>query len=304
MLTDNNILYVQLHIPKTAGTAFQNQIGSAYTKENDSCWFHYHWEEAFSPFMYTINDIPLLIDRTKEQQRKLKIISGHSTFCNTHRWLKISREPRYITFVRDPVQRLLSSFNHRHARSVIMQDKSLFTIDPVMNTNAYANRNTANDYDTLYQFYKDAYVENNMQSKWIIKSFLRWANGGWQYHPTYDGVMATSNIIPEESRPVLIPEWFWYNGNYDYWSTVQEIINKFWWISADENQTQNIKDFCKFLDIEHYDNVYENKTGDKVPPYWTLEDVMNQPDIEKLIEAEQHDYALFNYVKENCRRPF
>ena len=304
MLTDNSVVYVQLHIPKTAGTAFQNQIGSAYNKQDDNCWQHYHWEEASSPWIYSANDIPLLINRTKEQQRQIKVISGHSTFCNTHRWLKISREPRYITFVRDPIKRILSSFNHRHARSTLMQDNSIFSTDPVMNTNAYANKNTADDYNTLYEFYKDAYVEHNMQTKWIIKSFLRWQHGNWQPHPTYDGMLTGSDYIPLETVPPQIPEWFWLNNDYDYWNVANMFMSHFWWISADESQTQNIKDFCKFIDIKHYNHVHENKTGDKVAPYWTIDDVMKQPDIENLIKAEIHDYSLFNYVKENCRRPF
>lgn len=305
----NENIFVQLHIPRTAGTSFQNHIGDSYTKDNDSWLHHYHWTEGMSPFLYSLNDIPLLKNRTREQQNQLKVLSGHSTFINSHRWLKVCRDPLYITFVRDPLKRILSSFNHRHSRHILTQDPANFTASPLMNTNAVANFKTAADYDSLWQYYKDAYVEHNLQTKWIIKSFLRFAPelNGWQPHPTYDGDLHFAMTSPSFNVPVTMPEWFWWHNynDFDYWNIVCPLLDKFWWIGYNDNLTQDFKDFCKFTDIEFIDNVNENKTGDKVPPYWTIEDIMSQPDVHKIIESEKYDYLLYNFVKQNFNtRPF
>ena len=297
-----NDVIVQLHIPRTAGTSFQNHIGNAYSRTDDTCWSHYHWEEGTSNVLYATNNIPLLENRTKDQQRQIKFITGHSTFVNIHKWLKVSKNARYITFVRDPINRILSSFNHRHAQSVLRQDKTSFSRYPLLNSNAVQNSMTATDYDTLWEFYNDATIEQNLQCKWICKSFSTWDHiNGWQPHRTYNG---TRVISREESTPVCLPEWLWDSSDYNYWDVTRKLLNNFWWISADEDQTKNIKELCDYTHSTFYDNVYENRTGTYVEPYWTIEDVMKQHDIKKLIEAEKHDYNLFNHVIKYNRRPF
>ena len=303
MFNDN--IFVQVHIPRTAGTSFQNHIGDAYSR--DTCWTHYNYCEGFSYPIYSWKDIPVLRHRTKEQQKKLKVISGHSVFSNSHHWLRVSRDPLFITFVRDPVKRVLSSFNHRHSRHMLSQEPGIFSASPLMNTNAVSGGATAADYDTLWQYYKDANIEHNLQTKWIIKTFMRLEQGNqaWTYHPTYDGNFTAMATLPVDNVPITLPEWMWWDDSQTvFWELAQPLIEKFWWITANENLTEDIKDFCNLADITFVDNVYENRTGEKVPPVWTYEDVMAQPDIEKLIDAESDDYALYNYVKQNCKRPF
>ena len=297
-----NDIIIHIHIPRTAGTSLQNHIGDAYSRP--TCWNHYHWEEGTSPTLYATNNIPLLANRTKDQHRELKVISGHSTFCNIHKWLRVQKNPKFITFVRDPIKRILSSFNHRHAQSVLRQDNKLFSRYPLLNASAVQNNMTANDYDTLWEFYLDAKIEQNLQCKWITKSFLNWNYGsGWQPYQSYDGMRV--GISPEETIPVCLPEWLWWDkGEYNYWDTTKTLLNKFWWISADEDQTQNIKDLCTYTDLTFYEDVYENRSGTYIEPYWTIEDVMQQPNIQKLIDAEKYDYALLNHVKKYNRRPF
>jgi hypothetical protein len=297
-------IYIHFHAPRTGGTAFQNYIGSAYSRDNDTCWFHYHWTDNFSQAQYIHNNIPLLRFRNKDQQKKLKFITGHSTFSNSHEWLKINKTPRYITFVRDPVERILSSFNYRYSRKTLLQDESFFSANPLMNFNAVDNKKNEKDYDTLYEFYKDAYIENNLQSKWIIKSFLRLNDDGlWSYHPTYDG---TNNftIDPRLMVPVTMPQWMWSNHYFDYWNLVEPLLGKFWWISTLDNFKQNIKDLCNSTGVMFNDNVDENKSDKIVNPFWTIDDVKKQPDYHRIVEDEEFDYKLYNYVKNNSLNPF
>jgi len=300
-------IFIQVHIPRTAGTAFQNYVGDAYSKENGTCWTHYNYCQGFSNPIYAWKDIPILRHRTKEQQKNLKIISGHSVFVNSYHWLRVSRDPKYITFVRDPIKRVLSSFNHRHSRHILLQEPGVFSASPLMNTNAVANSASAADYDTLWQYYKDANIEHNLQSKWLIKTFLRLdeSGSGWQPHPTYDGNFHAMQTLPADNVPITLPEWLWWNDtDIDLWDIVKPLINKFWWITAKEDQTEDIKNFCNLINIPFYDNVFENKTGEKVPGVWTYEDVMKQPDIEKLINAERQDFSLYNYVRNRPILPF
>lgn len=302
-----NNIFIQVHIPRTGGTAFQNHIGDAYTKENGNCWRHYNWNEGSSRHKYSDREIPILRFRNKEQQKLLRVISGHSVFVNSHHWLRVSRVPLYITFVRDPIKRILSSFHHRHRKSTIMQEPGLFSASPLMNTNAVANAATARDYDTLWDYYKDAAIEHNLQSQWIIKTFYRYDyhSNGWQPHPTYDGNFQAMQTLPMDQVPITLPEWMWYREDFSRnWETMEHAVSKFWWITADENLTQGMKDFCNAANIPYVNDVDENRTGDVVPAYWTYEEVMKQPNIDKLIQAEEHDFKLYNYVKQHAKRPF
>jgi hypothetical protein len=297
-------VYIHFHILRTGGTAFQNYIGNPYDRTKDNCWYHYNWTENYSSIKYNLGNLPLLRFRTKEQHKKIKIISGHSTFSNSHRWLKIRKIPKYITFVRDPLERILSSFNYRYKRKTLSQDNVLFTANPTMNYNAVNEKKIETDYDSLYEFYKDAYVEQNLQTKWIIKSFLKWnEHNNWQFFPTYQGI---ENLVFDQKNlyPPSMPEWMWFDNNYNYWEIAEKLIEKFYWIDTTDNLKENTKDFCNFINIDFCDNVFENKSTDIIQPYWTMDDVKKQPDYEKIIEEEKYDYQLYNYVKTYCKRPF
>lgn len=297
-------LYVFFHIPRTGGTFFEKSVGGYLDRTSNRFLTHYHYVQGVSDLEYKKANIPLLSKRTTEQQKQLKIITGHSTFCNSHRWLKVNKEPRIISFVRHPIERLLSSFNYRHELSILNQDPEEFSLcTPAMNENAFRQQKTAEDYDTLWEWYQDITYEHNIQCKWLIKNFLKRENDTWYRHPKY--VFGPDAGIQEKNAvPMTWPEWMWNPPEgVNWYELASTFFKECWWILPTEEISNNIEDFCNFADLEYLENSPKNNSGDLVEKYWTLDDVMSQPDIEKLLKAEQHDLKLYNHFK-NKRRPF
>jgi len=297
-------IYIFFHIPRTGGTYFENSSGGFLDRTNDRYLSHYHYVQGVSDLEYAKANIPLLSKRTTEQQKKIKLITGHSTFCNSHRWLKVNKEPRIITFVRNPIERLLSSFNYRHEIAILNQDPEQFSLcTPSMNENAFRQKKTAEDYDSLWEWYQDIYYEHNIQCKWIVKNFLKRENDTWYRHPKY--IFGPDAGISEKGAvPLTWPEWMWNPPeNVDWFELASTFFNEFWWITTTEKLDANVKDFCNYAGIDFIEQSNRNNSGNLVEKYWTINDVLNQPDIDKLIKAESYDMKLYNYFKYK-RRPF
>lgn len=304
-MTENS-LYVFLHIPRTGGTAFEYNIGHFLNRENSSYKYHYNCNDISNIDIYYQHNIPTLSNRTSTQQKEIKVLTGHSTFVNSHKWFRIYKIPYFFTFIRNPIERLLSSFNYRYQATILTQDNSMFSLmQPILNNNAIINKKTAEDYNTLYEYYLDADVEHNIQSKWLIKSYFTKTQHGWQHHPTYNGTISGLGTSPFGNVPVTIPEWMWEDDSNSFDDLLSYVKEKLWWVSTTEQLTQSAIDFCQYLNIDYYENTLEsiNSSTQYVKPKWSIEDVMNQPDINKIIQNEKYDIELYNFAKQ-FKRPF
>lgn len=298
------MIYIYLHIPRTGGTYIENALFNHLSRDNDEWLKHYHYVDGgFSDIEYSRYHIPKLINRTKIQHKELKLITGHSTNSRSDSWLKIRKEKKLFTLVRHPIERLLSSFNYRYTISKLEQDPYLFSSTfPPMNENVIAHSNTESDYETLYEWYRDVNYEHNLQCKWIVKSFVNYDNGSWYLLPEYlPGADAKFPIM--EGKTTTYPRWMYYkNDEFDqlnWFSMAEKFIPDFWWLGLTEDLSKNIKDLATLLDTKVKPAANKNKSMS----YWTIEDVMKQPDIEKLIESEKYDFQLYDYVK-NLKGPF
>lgn len=295
-----------LHIPRTGGTTLEHAVGHYLDRTNDRYLKHYHYVQNFSDYEYNNNLIPLLINRTSAQQKELKILTGHSIFCNSHKWLKANRTPKIFTYTRHPIYRLLSSFNHRHKIATVSQDPQAFsTSTPALNNNAVYQKKIASDYETLYEYYLDSNFEQNIQCKWIVKSFLTRENNTWYRHPEY--MFGPDAGIPvEEAVPLSWPGWMFEKSGeeIDWFKLAENFFPEIWWMSRLEMIDEHLEDLCQYIGVEYVKVGHQNKTGDHLcDKYWTIEDVMKQHDIEKLIEAEKYDFQLYEVAKE-WKRPF
>lgn len=90
MKKENNFLYVFLHVPKTGGGTFNQHLKKNLKKE-------------FAR--------PLEIINNQKDKNKVKIISSHDTYYRTHKLIS-NRKPRYIVFIRDPAERIVSAYNY------------------------------------------------------------------------------------------------------------------------------------------------------------------------------------------------
>lgn len=296
-------VYMFLHIPRTGGTSFEKSINKWNSRDNDDYLKHYHYVQSWSEIKYDESLIPKLNCRTTEQQKQIKVMSGHSIFCNSHRWLKVRRTPRLIANIRNPIERLLSSFNMRHTTAIMCQDRLAFSgTTPHLGEWAMRQEKIAADYDTLFEFYQDAVFEQNLQCKWLIKSFVKYDGESWGRHPIY--VFGPDTGIPvSEAVPMTWPEWM-FSANemfseVDWFNFAENFFPEIWWLSNLDDVDETMPNFCKHVGLD-YNPSHDNSSKLK---YWTIDEVMKQPDIDKLIEAEKYDFKLYEASK-NWRLPF
>jgi hypothetical protein len=101
MKIKNNIEIVSLHIPKTAGTSFRtilkDKIGDSRVVRLD---------------IHNKNDIRLNEKAfTKDKLRnKIKVVHGHFKFADIKELFDLNPSVRYVTWLRDPVDRVLSHY--------------------------------------------------------------------------------------------------------------------------------------------------------------------------------------------------
>jgi len=288
-------LLVFFHIPRTGGTFFNHAIGDWLSDEH---WQrHYNYTENSSIMNLQHRDIPLLSHRTKEQNKQLKILSGHSVNCQSYKWVKTPKTPVYYSIVREPVERLLSSFNYKRQKAILWQEDIAFSHTmPQLDYHAAYEGKTHNDYDTLYEYLLDSTIETNLQSKWLAKSFFEWdyVTGSFVENNTY---APSSNAIITSNKTTT-PDWLSDKEVLPSIDLIDLCIEKMWWISDFANIENNTKFVCEQFDLQ-YNTVVNNQKNSsrKIEPKWTIEDIKNQPDYKQLQNLLSLDYYLYEKVK-------
>ena len=104
----NKIELVSLHIPKTAGTSTRNMLKDHYGEENAIRF-----------------DINIVTKRIKIENkvftksklpRNIKVIHGHFYYRDLLSLLELRDDVKYITWLRDPVQRVISNYYYLQKR--------------------------------------------------------------------------------------------------------------------------------------------------------------------------------------------
>lgn len=103
----DRLAYLFVHIPKTGGQSLRNHF-------IEHLVFH---EDFIHLGPYGIEDakkrgLPAFEERSLEQRRRAFVVLGHYVTSQTHQLIP-GKEPRYITFLRDPAERMVSLYNYR-----------------------------------------------------------------------------------------------------------------------------------------------------------------------------------------------
>lgn len=98
-MTKNNYCLVFYHIPKTAGMTFTDVLEKQYGKKHS---FHLRGAQKFE-------DMETYKNMSKSEKMSIDVITGHlSHIMETD----IPKKVRYVTFLRDPLQQFISSYNY------------------------------------------------------------------------------------------------------------------------------------------------------------------------------------------------
>ncbi len=101
MKMKNNIELVSLHIPKTAGTAFRLILAENINPKN------FAKVDIFNSGRIKVNDVYF---SGNELAKQVSTIHGHFSYRKLNEYFDLQPNVRYITWVREPVQRVLSNY--------------------------------------------------------------------------------------------------------------------------------------------------------------------------------------------------
>jgi len=109
-------LAIFVHIPKTAGEGFKRNIEASYSRNHFIRTSFTHFEPYYDigqkkvKFYEGLNHFKTNIASLLEQDRKaIRCIAGHDSYFGIHELFP--QEPKYITFIRDPIDRTISLYN-------------------------------------------------------------------------------------------------------------------------------------------------------------------------------------------------
>src|SRR5437762_9155277 len=97
---------ISLHIPKTGGTSFRNILKSVYGDDQVVNF------EIETNGVIRLNEIPF----HKKYLPDVKVIHGHFVYETFFNSFKLPEGYKIITWVRDPVKRVISNFYYLESR--------------------------------------------------------------------------------------------------------------------------------------------------------------------------------------------
>jgi len=114
-MKNQKILYIFLHIGKCAGTTIAYHIRYNFKKDEVISLYpgHGFFNIVKKEYQYLRNQQDIedyLKSLTKEQKDKIKVIYGHAVYYGIHKFF--DKNPKYITFFREPFEKIISRYNH------------------------------------------------------------------------------------------------------------------------------------------------------------------------------------------------
>jgi len=139
---------ISLHIPKTAGTSFRNILKSVYGEREVG------WLDMETNGVVRLNEVVY----NKNKLPDLKVIHGHFIYDDLLQRFELKSNYKIITWVRDPVNRVISNFYYLESRLKELLDEEK------------NNLNIISKLQRTLMEYARADINRNRQSKFLAGS--------------------------------------------------------------------------------------------------------------------------------------
>jgi hypothetical protein len=108
---NTDVIYIFLHMPKSAGTTFRHHIENNFSSEEILGLYHADRHKL------TRDDVFAKVSAfSVAQKQKLRVVYGHEVYYGVHELL--DRPSRYVTFLRDPIEKTISFYNYRMQQGI------------------------------------------------------------------------------------------------------------------------------------------------------------------------------------------
>lgn len=102
----NNIQLVSIHIPKTAGTSFRNTLKEVYGEQKVQ-------RLDIGDKKFHLEQVPFQLDKLPKE---IEVVHGHMVYHLLEEKFNISNKIPVITWLRDPVDRVISNYKYLSKR--------------------------------------------------------------------------------------------------------------------------------------------------------------------------------------------
>jgi len=243
-----------VHIQKTAGTSVNKILKSQFKEEK--VWYR------------------------KKGEKNPDVVIGHFPF-GLHEKLKIKKKPSYFTFLRDPIERWKSQFNHsitRH-KSKSFGYKIFSKLDKKLER--YLGWCIDNDAGCNVMTKQIAGCEN-------ISNICRWSEDikpgrDFGYYQIYGWAGRYNKYSDEKMKEML-------NIAKD------NLVNRFDFIGFQDNSDYYQRKLCEFYELQFKQEVRINISKKKYPFQWSDSSVQK-----KLKKINKYDLMLYEFATENLR---
>ena len=172
----DDILYVFFHVPKCAGTTLAFHVRSNFQPHQTLCVYmaekdrFYNIRTGTFGTLASAEDVDDYLDSLSAAEKAgIQVIFGHNVYRTIHE--PFDKTPRYVTFLRDPAERLVSWYNM--LRTMLARNQSFegFPTAPHLVTPDGQARSFEDWFVRVDEHYPTL-ARNNM-TKFFAKYFLR-----------------------------------------------------------------------------------------------------------------------------------
>lgn len=106
-----DVIYIFLHMPKSAGTTFRYHIENNFSSKEILGLYHAEGHKLSRDDVFA-----RLSSLSAAQKQGLRVVYGHEVYYGVHELL--DRPSRYVTFLRDPIEKTISFYNYRMQQGI------------------------------------------------------------------------------------------------------------------------------------------------------------------------------------------